>query len=60
MAILLFPVDPPRLTFKFREEVLQPGPKVSLKCKATGNPSPEIVWELDSKKVVNADRYAIL
>ncbi|XP_035704480.1 Down syndrome cell adhesion molecule-like protein Dscam2 isoform X15 [Folsomia candida] len=51
--------DPPRLTFKFREEVLQPGPKVSLKCKATGNPSPEIVWELDSKKVTNADRVQV-
>ncbi|CAL8111483.1 unnamed protein product [Orchesella dallaii] len=51
--------DPPRLTFKFREEILQPGPTVSLKCKATGNPSPEIVWELDSKKVTNGERVAV-
>ncbi|ODN02698.1 Hemicentin-1 [Orchesella cincta] len=51
--------DPPRLTFKFREEILQPGPTVSLKCKATGNPSPEIVWELDSKKVTNGERVSV-
>jgi hypothetical protein len=40
--IFIFSVDPPKLTFKFKEEILQPGPTVSLKCRATGNPSPEI------------------
>ena len=48
--------DPPKLTFHFREEVLQPGPTVSLKCKATGNPVPEIIWELDNKKVTSSER----
>lgn len=39
---------------------MQPGPSVFLKCIATGNPSPEITWELDSKKLANTERLVLL
>lgn len=50
-------VDPPIIKHAFSEEVLQPGPSVFLKCIATGNPTPEITWKLDNKKLSNTDRY---
>lgn len=30
-----------------------------LKCVAGGNPTPEISWELDSKKISNSERYQV-
>lgn len=33
---------PPVLLYSFIEQTLQPGPAVSLKCSATGNPTPEV------------------
>lgn len=52
-------VDPPIIHQAFPEETLHPGPSVFLKCVASGNPTPEISWELDSKKIANNDRYQV-
>lgn len=30
-----------------------------LKCIAGGNPTPEISWELDGKKITNSERYQV-
>ncbi|KAJ8974836.1 hypothetical protein NQ317_006678 [Molorchus minor] len=38
---------PPVLLYSFIEQTLQPGPAVSLKCSASGNPTPQIAWSLD-------------
>lgn len=38
---------PPVLLYSFIEQTLQPGPAVSLKCSAAGNPTPQISWTLD-------------
>lgn len=37
----------PELIYWFSEQTLQPGPTVSLKCVATGNPPPQFTWSLD-------------
>lgn len=37
----------PELMYWFSEQTLQPGPTVSLKCIATGNPPPQFTWTLD-------------
>lgn len=37
----------PELLYWFSEQTLQPGPTVSLKCVATGNPPPQFTWTLD-------------
>ncbi|XP_046664820.1 Down syndrome cell adhesion molecule-like protein Dscam2 isoform X1 [Homalodisca vitripennis] len=51
--------EPPQIKHAFNEETMQPGPSVFLKCIATGNPSPEITWELDSKKLSNTERLQV-
>ncbi|XP_059476003.1 cell adhesion molecule Dscam2 isoform X1 [Neocloeon triangulifer] len=38
---------PPSLLYSFIEQTMQPGPSVSLKCSAAGNPTPSIEWRLD-------------
>lgn len=38
---------PPILLYSFIEQTLQPGPAVSLKCSAAGNPTPQVLWSLD-------------
>ena len=57
-SCLLFPfiVDPPQFLSTFTERTLQPGPSVSLKCSASGNPLPEIIWEFDGKKIASTER----
>jgi hypothetical protein len=55
-VIFLVTVEPPQIRQAFKEETLQPGPSVFLKCIASGNPTPEITWELDGKKLSNSDR----
>lgn len=52
-------VDPPVIREAFSEETLQPGPSVFLKCIASGNPTPEIQWELDGKKISNSERFQV-
>lgn len=51
--------DPPVIRQAFQEETMEPGPSVFHKCVAGGNPTPEISWELDGKKIANNDRYQI-
>ncbi|XP_076062140.1 Down syndrome cell adhesion molecule 1 isoform X8 [Oratosquilla oratoria] len=51
--------EPPQLTYAFQERTLQPGPSVFLKCVAAGNPTPEITWELDGKRLTNSDRMQV-
>ncbi|XP_065348547.1 cell adhesion molecule Dscam2 isoform X2 [Cloeon dipterum] len=38
---------PPSMLYSFIEQTMQPGPSVSLKCSAAGNPTPSIEWRLD-------------
>lgn len=50
----------PQLVYKFIQQTLQPGPAVSLKCIATGNPTPHISWRLDGLALPsNTDRYQL-
>ncbi|CAG0912292.1 unnamed protein product [Notodromas monacha] len=53
--------DPPVLTSTFSEMTKQPGSDrdAFLKCSATGNPRPDIAWELDGKVLTNTDRRQI-
>ncbi|XP_061517379.1 cell adhesion molecule Dscam2 isoform X50 [Anopheles gambiae] len=51
--------DPPIIREAFPEETRHPGPSVFLKCVAGGNPTPEISWELDGKKITNSERYQV-
>lgn len=44
---ICFADAPPVLLYSFIEQTLQPGPAVSLKCSAAGNPTPQIAWTLD-------------
>lgn len=48
---------PPSLLYSFIEQTLQPGPSVSLKCSASGNPTPQIAWTLDGFPLPNNGRY---
>jgi len=49
----------PQLHYRFIEQTLQPGPSVSLKCTANGNPTPQITWSLDGFALPNNDRLMI-
>ncbi|XP_075218306.1 cell adhesion molecule Dscam2-like [Lycorma delicatula] len=49
----------PQLVYKFIHQTLQPGPPVSLKCIATGNPTPHINWKLDGFPLPQIDRFVI-
>ncbi|XP_076297102.1 Down syndrome cell adhesion molecule 1 isoform X21 [Lasioglossum baleicum] len=51
--------EPPQIRHAFREETLQPGPSMFLKCVASGNPTPEITWELDGKRLSNTERLQV-
>ncbi|XKL60149.1 hypothetical protein PGB90_001165 [Kerria lacca] len=50
---------PPVLTYTFIEQTLQPGPEISLKCSATGNPTPNIKWMLDGFNLPDNERFRI-
>lgn len=49
----------PQLLYKFIEQTMQPGPSVSLKCSATGNPTPQISWTLDGFPLPQTERLMI-
>ncbi|XP_050583479.1 cell adhesion molecule Dscam2-like isoform X5 [Bombus affinis] len=49
----------PQLLYKFIEQTIQPGPSVSLKCIATGNPTPHFSWTLDGFPLPQNDRFMI-
>ncbi|XP_069681715.1 cell adhesion molecule Dscam1-like isoform X3 [Periplaneta americana] len=42
----------PELQSTFIEQTLQPGPPVSLRCAASGNPPPRITWLLDGGELM--------
>lgn len=60
LNILCLTVEPPQINHSFNEETMMPGPSVFLKCIASGNPTPEISWELDAKKLSNTDRQVLM
>jgi len=47
---------PPIMEYTFIEQTLQPGPTVSLKCSASGNPTPSMAWSLDGFKLPDHPR----
>ncbi|XP_055380718.1 cell adhesion molecule Dscam2 isoform X2 [Condylostylus longicornis] len=49
----------PELLYWFSEQTLQPGPTVSLKCVATGNPPPQFVWTLDGFHIPDNSRFVV-
>ncbi|XP_076282094.1 cell adhesion molecule Dscam2 isoform X2 [Lasioglossum baleicum] len=49
----------PQLLHKFIEHTMQQGPSVSLKCVATGNPTPHFFWTLDGFPLPQNDRFMI-
>ncbi|XP_055691014.1 cell adhesion molecule Dscam2 isoform X2 [Lutzomyia longipalpis] len=50
---------PPVLLYSFIEQTLQPGPAVSLKCSAAGNPTPQVTWTLDGFALPTNGRFLI-
>ena len=46
----------PTLVYRFISQTLQPGPTVSLKCIASGNPAPNIVWFRDNLQLHPSQR----
>ncbi|XP_017758313.1 PREDICTED: Down syndrome cell adhesion molecule-like protein Dscam2 isoform X9 [Eufriesea mexicana] len=50
---------PPKMLYSFIEQTLQPGPAVSLKCSAAGNPTPQVTWALDGFPLPNNGRFLI-
>ncbi|GAB0100349.1 Down syndrome cell adhesion molecule-like protein Dscam2 [Sergentomyia squamirostris] len=50
---------PPVLLYSFIEQTLQPGPAVSLKCSAAGNPTPQVSWTLDGFPLPTNGRFLI-
>ncbi|XP_059483764.1 cell adhesion molecule Dscam2 [Neocloeon triangulifer] len=58
-AQLLLGDASPELVYWFSEQTLQPGPAVSLKCVATGNPPPQFVWTLDGFPVPDNNRFLV-
>ncbi|KAG5890613.1 hypothetical protein JTB14_005123 [Gonioctena quinquepunctata] len=51
--------EPPQIRHAFNEETVQPGNSVFMKCIASGNPTPEITWELYGRRLANSDVYQI-
>ncbi|KAI4469263.1 titin [Holotrichia oblita] len=47
----------PELIYWFSEQTLQPGPSVSLKCVASGNPPPQFTWTLDGFTIPDHPRF---
>ncbi|KAJ8960260.1 hypothetical protein NQ318_003985 [Aromia moschata] len=50
----------PELIYWFSEQTLQPGPTVSLKCVATGNPPPQFTWTLDGFAIPDHPRFLVV
>ena len=56
--LIFFADTLPSLSYSFIDQTLQPGPLVSLKCSASGNPTPRITWTLDGYALPSNDRYS--
>ncbi|KAG8327856.1 hypothetical protein J6590_009659 [Homalodisca vitripennis] len=50
---------PPQIAYRFIRQTIQPGPSISLKCVATGNPTPNIKWSLDGFALPQNERFVI-
>ena len=46
----------PTMAYSFIDQTVQPGPLVSLKCSASGNPTPRVTWTLDGYPLPQNDR----
>jgi len=49
----------PELKYWFTEQTLQPGPSLSLKCVASGNPLPQFTWTLDGFPIPESNRIMV-
>ena len=49
----MYTASSPELQHTFISQSLQPGPTVSLKCSATGNPIPDLSWYVDGTELVS-------
>ncbi|XP_071519102.1 LOW QUALITY PROTEIN: cell adhesion molecule Dscam2-like [Panulirus ornatus] len=58
-AQLMLGDSAPVLHYRFIEQTIQPGPPVSLKCSAVGNPTPSITWTLDGLPIPQSDRVVV-
>nr|XP_042900815.1 Down syndrome cell adhesion molecule-like protein Dscam2 [Parasteatoda tepidariorum] len=58
-AQLLLGDAAPVFHYVFSEETLQPGPFLSLKCVASGNPLPQITWTLDGSLLPEDQRFRV-
>ncbi|XP_050715582.1 cell adhesion molecule Dscam2-like isoform X3 [Eriocheir sinensis] len=58
-AQLLLGDSAPVLHYRFIEQTIQPGPPVSLKCSAVGNPTPTITWTLAGLPITQTDRVMV-
>lgn len=45
--------DPPEFVSTFETSTVKPGPPVSLKCVAKGDPAPEVEWFVYGKKMAS-------
>lgn len=48
--------DEPKLRETFARHILRPGDRLSLKCVATGNPLPTLMWSVDGVSVPETHR----
>ncbi|XP_047530731.1 Down syndrome cell adhesion molecule-like protein Dscam2 isoform X3 [Vanessa atalanta] len=51
--------EPPQIRHSFGEQTLRSGPSLRLKCVASGNPTPDIAWQLDGDKLNSGERLQI-
>ncbi|KAG1671041.1 Down syndrome cell adhesion molecule-like protein Dscam2 [Nymphon striatum] len=48
---------PPKLIDSFKSRTLQPGPSISLKCTASGRPTPNIIWKYNDQYLEDNERF---
>ncbi|XP_076361674.1 cell adhesion molecule Dscam1-like isoform X2 [Tachypleus tridentatus] len=50
--------DEPIFQETFQDQILKPGPPISIKCVAQGNPLPQITWLLDGMPLPTSPRFS--